>query len=160
MNFMDLAFLTTDAIQDGRLHYKRRKTRRGSTVKEFNIKITEEAQRILDYYADPKKDEGLAFPIMRDVINTADQQYVYDLYQNRLRNHNRRLAAIGKSIGLEDNLTTYVARHTFATAGLHKGISKAQIGDMLGHTNYYTTEAYFDDFDKEILDDAADKILS
>jgi site-specific recombinase XerD len=69
------------------------------------------------------------------------------------------LAFIGEAVGLKENLTTYVARHTFATAGLHKGISKAQIGDMLGHTNYYTTEAYFDDFDKDVLDDAADQIL-
>ena len=60
---------------------------------------------------------------------------------------------------LNEKLTSYVARHTFATAGLHKGISKAQIGDMLGHTNYYTTEAYFDDFDEEVLDNTADQIV-
>ncbi|MGK7390265.1 MAG: phage integrase SAM-like domain-containing protein [Candidatus Cyclobacteriaceae bacterium M2_1C_046] len=159
MNFIDLAFLPTDAIQGDRLKYKRTKTKRGNSVKEFNIKITEEAQYILDYYADPKNDKGLTFPIMRDVIDSADKEYIYKLYQNRLRNHNRRLAFIGEAVGLTENLTTYVARHTFATAGLHKGISKAQIGDMLGHTNYYTTEAYFDDFDKEVLDDAADQIL-
>ncbi len=62
-------------------------------------------------------------------------------------------------MGLTEPLTTYVARHTFATAGLHKGISKAQIGDMLGHANYNTTEAYFEAFDTEILDRAADIIL-
>ena len=158
MNFVDLAFLPTSATQEGRLRYKRRKTRRGSSVKEFDIKITDEAQRIMDHYA-ARDDKGLAFPVMRDVIDTADKEYIYKLYQNRLRNHNRRLTSIGKNIGLEEPLTTYVARHTFATAGLHKGISKAQIGDMLGHTNYYTTEAYFDDFEKEVLDDAADQII-
>ncbi|WKN42784.1 site-specific integrase [Tunicatimonas pelagia] len=160
MNFIDLAFLPTSAIEEGRLRYKRRKTKRGASVKEFNIKISKEAQQILDAYADSENDKGLAFPIMRDVIDTADEEYIYKLYQNRLRNHNRRLITIGKSIGVEENLTTYVARHTFATAGLRKGISKAQIGDMLGHTNYYTTEAYFDDFEQEVLDDAADQILS
>ena len=159
MNFIDLAFLPTDAVQEGRLRYRRRKTKRGNSVKEFNIKVTEEAQRILNYYADPKNDQDLAFPIMRDVIRTADKEYIYKLYQSRLRNHNRRLTSIGSAVGLEEKLTSYVARHTFATAGLHKGISKAQIGDMLGHTNYYTTEAYFDDFDKEVLDDAADQIV-
>ena len=96
---------------------------------------------------------------MEDVIDSSNEQRIYALYQNRLRNHNRRLNTIGKAIGLDTKLTTYVARHTFATAGLHKGVSKAQIGDMLGHTSYYTTEAYFDDFDKEVLDDAADQIL-
>lgn len=159
MNFIDLAFLPTSAIQEGRLRYKRRKTKRGASVKEFNIKVSEEAQRILDHYAAPGNDKSLAFPIMRDAIGKADDEYVYKLYQNRLSNHNRRLITIGKSIGLEESLTTYVARHTFATAGLRKGISKAQIGDMLGHTSYYTTEAYFDDFEEEVLDDAADQII-
>lgn len=106
-----------------------------------------------------KSGKGLAFPIMRDVIDGENNERIYYMYQNRLCNHNRRLITIGKALGLNENLTTYVAHHTFATAGLHKGVSKAQIGDMLGHTNYYTTEAYFDDFDKAVLDEAADQIL-
>jgi len=159
MNFIDLAFLRQDAIVDDRIRYKRRKTKRGNSVKEFDIKITQEAQQIIDYYSSRKTNSDLVFPIMDDVIKSEDEERIYSLYQSRLRNHNRRLNSIGKAIGLDTKLTTYVARHTFATAGLHKGISKAQIGDMLGHTSYYTTEAYFDDFDKEVLDDAADQIL-
>ncbi len=159
MNFIDLAFLKLEAIQNERLKYKRRKTRRGQSVKEFDIKITSEAKQILDYYLTGKSKNDLIFPIMEDIINEPDELRVYEVYKNRLRNHNRRLNSIGKMIGLEEKLTSYVARHTFATAGLHKGVSKAQIGDMLGHTNYYTTEAYFDDFDKEVLDDAANQIL-
>jgi site-specific recombinase XerD len=159
MNFIDMAFLKREAIQNGRIMYKRRKTKRGNSVKEFDIKITEDAQTIIDYYTKRKTKSDLVFPIMEDVIDSGDEQRIYALYQSRLRNHNRRLNTIGKAIRLETKLTTYVARHTFATAGLHKGVSKAQIGDMLGHTSYYTTEAYFDDFDKEVLDDAADQIL-
>lgn len=159
MNFIDLAFLRKEAIQDGRLKYQRRKTKRGLSVKEFSIKITTEAQEILNYYLPDERTGGLVFPIMADVINTEDDQRIYSLYQNRLRNHNRRLNSIGKAIGLDTRLTTYVARHTFATAGLRKGVSKAQIGDMLGHTNYYTTEAYFDEFDETVLDRATEHIL-
>ena len=90
---------------------------------------------------------------MEDVIHSDDDLQMYNVY------HNRWLLTIGKAIGLEEHLTTYVARHTFATAGLHRGVSKAQLGDMLGHTNYYTTEPYFDDFDKDVLDEAAEQIL-
>lgn len=81
-------------------------------------------------------------------------------YKNKLINHNRRLDTVGKMLNPSIKLTSYIVWHTFATAGLYKGISKAQIGDMLGHTNYYTTEAYFDNFEKEVLDEAADKILN
>lgn len=159
MNFIDLAFLKREAIQDGRLKYQRRKTKRGLSVKEFSIKITEEASEILSYYSADERAGGLVFPIMEDVIDSEDDRRIYTLYQNRLRNHNRRLNSIGKAIGLDTRLTTYVARHTFATAGLRKGVSKAQIGDMLGHTNYYTTEAYFDEFDEAVLDRATEHIL-
>ena len=41
MNFIDMAFLRNDSIKDGRIRYKRRKTKRGNSVKEFDIKITE-----------------------------------------------------------------------------------------------------------------------
>ena len=155
MNFIDLAFLRMDAISEGWLKYKRRKTKRGQNVKEFDIKVTSEASSILKYYSKGKRKNDLVFPILEDVIDSDNDLRLF----NRLCNHNRRLITIGKAIGLEEHLTTYVARHTFATAGLHKSISKAQLGDMLGHTSYYTTEAYFDEFDKEILDDAADQIL-
>ncbi|KAA1244955.1 tyrosine-type recombinase/integrase [Aquimarina sp. RZ0] len=70
------------------------------------------------------------------------------------------LNTIRKELKLETKIITYAARHTFATAGLHKGISKAQIGDTLGHTDYYTTKAYFTDFENEILDKSAEEIFS
>lgn len=159
MNFIDLATLKREAIHDDRIVYKRTKTKRGENVREFSIKLTEEAKTILAYYLEQNMAGSLVFPILDDVIHTKDQERIYKVYTDRLRNHNRRLAKIGRDAGLEKKLTTYVARHSFATAGLHKGVSKALIGDMLGHTNYYTTEAYFDDFDTDVLDEAADKIL-
>jgi site-specific recombinase XerD len=159
MNFIDLAFLEKTCIQEGRIRYKRRKTKRGQSVKEFDIKILDEAQEIISYYIDRKSKSPYVFPILDDCYNLKDEKRLYKMYMSKLSNHNRRLLTIGKMIGLPEKLSSYVVRHTFATAGLRKGISKAQIGDMLGHTSYYTTEVYFDDFDKEVLDEAAEKIL-
>ncbi|MBQ0735796.1 phage integrase SAM-like domain-containing protein [Aquimarina celericrescens] len=160
MNFMDMAYLSVDAINNGRLQYKRRKTKRGNNVKEFDILIPEKVKPIFDHYCKNKSREDLVFPILEDVMKTESEDRVYEVYKNRRRNHIRRLGTIGKNVGLETKLTSYVARHTFATAGLHKGIFKAQIGDMLGHTNYYTTESYFADFENVVLDEAANKIFS
>ncbi|WP_299314336.1 site-specific integrase [uncultured Aquimarina sp.] len=160
MNFMDMAYLKVNAISNGRLRYKRRKTRRGSNIKEFNILIPQKIEDVFNYYIGEKSGDNLIFPIIDKVYRTQSEEEVHRIYKNCRRSHNRRLETLGKKIKLETKLTTYVARHTFATAGLHKGISKAQVGDMLGHTNYYTTEAYFADFENEILDKAADKIFS
>lgn len=158
MNFIDLSFLRIRNIIDGRLIYKRIKTKRAEQAKEFNIKLTDEAINIINYYTRNKSLNELIFPILGD-NNATNSEKSYKIYEQQLRNHNRRLGTISKDMELDIKLTTYVARHTFATTGLHRGISKAQIGDMLGHTNYYTTEAYFGDFDKEVLDEAADVIL-
>ncbi|TSE03807.1 tyrosine-type recombinase/integrase [Aquimarina algiphila] len=159
MNFMDMAYLKVGSISKGRLKYQRRKTRRGANVKEFDILIPEYVLRLFKYYIKGKSKENLIFPILDDVIHIESEERVHEIYKNRRRNHNRRLNTISKKLNLDIKLTTYVARHTFATAGLYKGISKAEIGDMLGHTNYYTTEAYFADFENEILDKAAEKIF-
>lgn len=161
MNFADLAFLTLENLEgnDHRLVYERRKTRRGDNVKTFNIKLSEEAKSILSIYTAGKKRDDLIFPILTEVINCGDDRHIHEIKKMKLANHNRRLTKIAKDIGLEGKLTTYVARHTFATAGLYKGVSKTQIGEMMGHTSAVTTEAYFDEFDKEVLDDAADAIL-
>ncbi len=160
MNFMDMAYLMVESINNGRLKYKRRKTRRGTNVKEFDILIPDNIMQIFRFYTLGKSKEDLVFPILADVVKTETEERVHEIYKNRRRNHNRRLNTISKKLKLNFKLTTYVARHTFATAGLHKGVSKAQIGDMLGHTNYYTTEAYFADFENAVLDEAADRIFS
>lgn len=159
MNFADLAFLTLENLEGDRLIYERRKTRRGDNVKTFNIKLTEEAKSILAIYTPGKKRNDLIFPILTDVINCGDDRRIHEVKKMKLANHNRRLSKIAKDIGLDGKLTTYVARHTFATAGLYKGVSKTQIGEMMGHTSAVTTEAYFDEFDKEVLDKAADIIF-
>ncbi len=159
MNFIDLAYLKKSNISEGRLRYRRRKTKRGENVKEFNIKITEEAQGILEHYWEEGRAGDLVFPILEDVIENPDENHVYNRYRERRSTHNDWLEKIGKDAGIPGKLTTYVIRHTFATALKYKGVSKAKIGDMLGHTNYYTTEEYFEDFEQEALDEAAEVIL-
>ncbi|MEM9079048.1 MAG: phage integrase SAM-like domain-containing protein, partial [Bacteroidota bacterium] len=141
MNFYDLCLLKLNSIEGERLIYDRSKTRRGNNVKTFNIKLTDEAKSIFSYYAQGKKKTDLLFPVMADAINIEDKEEVYKIYRSRISGHNYYLSKIAKDIGLEGKLTTYVARHTFATTGLYKGVAKAQIGEMLGHTNSNTTEA-------------------
>ena len=160
MNFIDLAHLKMNNIEDDRLVYKRRKTKRGQNSKEFNIKISADANKILKHYIKNKGANDFIFPIMTDTHQVTDPVRLLDLYENKRSNHNNRLKTIAKTVGINTKLTTYVARHSFATAGLHSGLSKAEIGDMLGHTNYYTTETYLSGFEQKTLDDAADKIFS
>ncbi|MBL6444717.1 site-specific integrase [Fulvivirga sp. 29W222] len=159
MNFADLSYLTRDCLEAGRLRYQRRKTRRGTNVKEFNFSIPSEAQVILEYYLQQKRAGNLIFPVLDEVINHPDSEVIHKKYLYRLSGFNRSLGKIGKDAGLPIKLSSYVIRHTFAMAGKNKGVSKAIIGDMLGHTDYSTTEAYFSEFEQEVMDEAANVIF-
>gem|GEM_PF-6643223 len=59
-----------------------------------------------------------------------------------LKKVNAGLAMITSVIGMS-KITTYTARHTFASLALHKGdMSREQIQKFLGHASASTTEAY------------------
>lgn len=58
-------------------------------------------------------------------------------------------------------ITTYVARHTWATLAKRMGYSNELIAEALGHEyGNRTTAIYLDDFEQEIIDDLNAKIVS
>ena len=74
---------------------------------------------------------------------------------------NAYLKEIGDLCGIEKDLTFHVARHTFATLTLSKGVSIESVSKMLGHTNIRTTQIYARITDTKIGNDMtafADKI--
>lgn len=72
-------------------------------------------------------------------------------------NSNLKLIAI--QLGLNTNLTTYVARHSFATVLKKSGVNIALISEALGHSDLATTQIYLDSFDNEQIDDAMKNLL-
>jgi site-specific recombinase XerD len=81
---------------------------------------------------------------------------------NRLNkvNHqvNQDLQKIGETLKLDVKLTTYVARHTFATVLKKEGISVSIIGQALGHEDEKTTRIYLDSFGSDIMQQAFEKL--
>ena len=61
-------------------------------------------------------------------------------------------------MGIDVPLTSYVARHTFATTLKRKGVDIAVISESMGHESVNTTRAYLKRFGSEVLD-AADQLL-
>lgn len=56
---------------------------------------------------------------------------------------------ICQKLGIKEIITTYTARHTFATKMLRGSVSTAFIQNSLEHTEVITTEAYLAGFSKE-----------
>lgn len=56
-------------------------------------------------------------------------------------------------------MTTYVARHSWASIAKNYNLPIAVISEGLGHSNIKTTQIYLDTFDKNVIDDA-NKLIS
>jgi site-specific recombinase XerD len=69
------------------------------------------------------------------------------------------LESIGRSLGIELKLTTYVARHSYATVLKRSGVSTSIISESLGHSSERVTQIYLDSFDNEQINDAMKNLL-
>ena len=67
---------------------------------------------------------------------------------------------IGKKLELELKLTTYTARHSFATVLKRSGAPIEFISESLGHKDLGTTENYLDSFENEIKEQYQRKLLN
>ena len=150
ISFSDLAHLKVGNIIEGRIHYQRKKT-----DKPYSIKITEEVQQIFDLYMVGKEKDEYIFPIIKR--SSAREQYK-DIQDARKR-FNKKLKELAELCKIEDDLTSYVSRHSFATRAKNLGIPIASISDMLGHENIKTTEVYLDSLPDDLLDDYHAKVI-
>ena len=72
---------------------------------------------------------------------------------------NRELRALGKELRITADVTTYVARHSFATVLKKSGVNIGIISQALGHQDIKTTQIYLSKFDNEQVDDAMQNLL-
>jgi len=148
MSFIDLAYLKKSDLADGVVTYRRRKTGQRITVR-----WTSEMQEILDKY--PENETEYLFPVITSRTANPRSQY-----RNRHYAVNRNLKTVARKVGLQMPLTTYVARHSWASIARAKGISVSIISEGLGHDNEQTTQIYLASLDTSAVDRANDIILS
>jgi integrase/recombinase XerD len=162
MNFIDVAKLkkkqiTHAVFKNKKLVSGRNEYVRSKTDKDFSIKLTADSIRILNLYDIYGKDpEDLVFPIGFEYSEKGWAEHC-----QRIKMNNERFRKLASLIGEKDlNLTTYVARHSWATIAKKSGISTAIIGEGLGHGDSKTTETYLEEFEEDVLDDANDLIVA
>ncbi len=150
MSFVDIAYLKKSNLRDGLLTYNRRKT-----FQCLTIQWEQPMQDIVDRYAGQTSGSPYFFPIIR-----GDAFPDRTLYENTLQRVNRNLKLIGRLVGLHIPLTTYVARHSWASIARHMSVPLSVISEGLGHDSDRTTQVYLASLDTSVINKANRKIIS
>ena len=137
MAFVDMAYLRKTDIRSGQLQYVRKKTRQTLTVGWERA-----MQDIVDRYSALTRNTPYLLPIITRQDGTERRQY-----ERMEHNVNRNLKKIGEMAGLHIPLTTYVARHTWASSMRDMGNDISIISRGLGHENIKTTQIYLSTID-------------
>lgn len=150
INFIDMAKLKYSNIQENQLVYNREKTK-----KLIITPLQERAKQIIEKYNDGKS--AFVFPILSN-FHKSEVQIANRLHKI-LAKLNKHLKEIGYKLNLPITLTTYVARHSFATVLKRAGVSTSIISESLGHSSEKITQVYLDSFDKEQMNTAMQALL-
>jgi len=145
INFKDLALLTKDNYKNGRIIYRRAKTK-----KVYSIEVIEPIAEILNRYNDPDRQTLLPILSNEEYVDSVKRQTI--IVQRR-KTCNTYLKRIGKLVDLDIKLTTYVFRYSWANIARSLGYSKDMIAEGLGHEyGNAVTGIYLNDFDEEKID--------
>lgn len=147
INIKDIARLKYANIQGDKIILIRAKT--ADSVDEettIDIIITRQIGRIIDRWGTkPVSQDQYIFPILRNGMTPEEE---YRAIQQTVQTTNKNMANICKVIGI-DKVTTYTARHSFATVLKRSGASVEFISESLGHKSKQTTMNYLANFEDE-----------
>lgn len=137
MAFVDIAYLKWKNISDNLIIYRRHKSKQ-----LIQIDITPQIRAIINEHGtNPDQVDGYVFPIITSGINE------YRQYRTALGRINRHLKSISDKLHIRPGLTTYTARHTWATLAREYGASVSAISEGLGHTKEEMTLVYLKELD-------------
>ena len=147
MSFVDMAYLKKKDLHNGILSYRRQKTNQ-----QLFIKWEKPMQEIIDKY--DTTGTPYLLPIIKDVGKDERRQY-----KNASHLVNCKLKKIGMQLGLTIPLTTYVARHGWASIAKSKNIPISTISEAMGHDSENTTRIYLASLNTSVIDNANSLII-
>jgi integrase len=155
MNLTDICSLTWGQVnmKERKLSFVRQKTARSSKQKTTSITayLNPQTWAILERWGTTeRKPTGYVFPFLTDTngeLLTPIRKKL--IVQQVTQLTNKWMRRIADSLGIEADVNTYAARHSFATILLKSNAPLSMISKSLGHTNLKTTESYLGSFDDE-----------
>ena len=147
MNFKDIAGLKFSDIDDQHLTFYRSKTHRTSkgNIQPIRVFLIPEAIEIIERHS-VEDVNGFIFGI----FSKSDTELVrVKKVDQEIKTINKYIGRIATKVGIAKKVTTYTARHSYATRLKQMGAPIEFIKESLGHSDSKTTQSYLDSFDDE-----------
>jgi len=155
INLKDIALLKWENISGDYMEFFRKKTEntKRDNVLPIRVHLNKHAQSIIKRWGSPssgtKNAEKYLFPILEPGHS---MQEIENRIANLTRTTNKYLKRIGEQLGIPVKLTTYTARHSFATKLKNsEKVSLSFIMESLGHSSIKTTMDYLAGFEDESI---------
>lgn len=150
MAFIDMAYLGKNSLRNGILTYRRRKTGQLLSIRWETCmqEIVAKHSRLT-----------LRSPYLLPILHNAGADSAASRYRSALQQTNKALKTISALAGLDHGLTTYVARHSWASVAKAKNIPLSVISEGMGHDSESTTKIYLASLDTAVIDTANRLIL-
>ncbi|NVK08063.1 MAG: site-specific integrase [Tenacibaculum sp.] len=157
MNIKDIALLKHSDLESDKFSYYRAKTFSKNKVKEkiiiyFNDYIID----FIDKYKVVNNEQFIF-----DIINSKDdEESRYKKIKNFTRFINQHFKKLAKNNGIDDDVSSYWARHSFATKVIRDGNSMEFVSQALNHSDVKVTQSYFDGFEDETIKEYSKKLMN
>ena len=148
MNIKDIINLRFSNIENDTLYFERLKTlSTNQNPKPIVVSLIPQAQEIIKRWKQKKRSpDDFVFPIIKKSMTEDEKAKVKHQF---IKTINKYMKRIGNEIGYDKPLTTYSARHSYATILKRSGAPLSFISEALGHKSLLTTESYLDSFEDE-----------
>jgi site-specific recombinase XerD len=148
LNVKDFCRLQHKNIQDDFLVFQRSKTERTKSVSpEIRVPLNSDAKAIIEKHGTKSvTKEAFLFPVLQPSITPVREKQLIQLLVRLINDH---MKVIASKLGITNKVTTYVARHSFATVLKRSGASTEFISEALGHSNLKTTQNYLASFEDD-----------
>lgn len=158
MNFNDILHLKYRNIDGESLTFVRMKTLRSRKTSEIQVYLVEQAKNIIHKWGvKPITFDNYIFKGLQEDMDPAKKRAII---LQEIKQCNKYMNIIAKKINIDFNVTTYVARHSFATVLKDSNEPIALISEALGHSSIAVTENYLKSFQIEKRKQAAEKLTS
>ncbi len=158
INMKDICLLKYKNVVGESIEFNRAKlatTKRDG--KPIQIALIKETRQIIDRWGSkPELPDTYIFPFLTEGLSPTDQQTKIKQLTKQV---NKYMKDLGKKLEIKAKISTYTARHSYATVLKRSGVNTAYISESLGHSSLKTTESYLDSFEDETRQSITKKLL-